>query len=92
MKDSHDTKTGDLLPIPRRRGRPSTGSALSNAQRQAKFRAKFAENNVTVTFNRDDLPALKLLLANPRQDLNVDQDALERLVAALFEAAIEQGR
>lgn len=91
MKDMHDTTTADMLPIKRPRGRPRTG-AVSGAERQAKYRAKQAENTVTVTFNRDDIPALKLLLANPNPALDVDQVTLDHLVAALFGAAIEQGR
>ena len=92
MKDAHDSQTADLLPTPRPRGRPRTGKALPGAARQAKYRAKMAEKNVTVTFNRDDVPALKLLLANPNPALDVDQVTLDRLVAALFGASIEQGR
>lgn len=92
MKDAHDSQTADLLPIPRPRGRPRTGKALSGAARQAKYRAKMAENTVTVTFNRDDVPALKLLLANPNPSIDVDQDTLDRLAATLFSAALEQGR
>ncbi|WP_232105325.1 hypothetical protein [Aeromonas hydrophila] len=52
MKDQHDTQTADLLPIKRPRGRPRTGKAMTQAERQAKYRAKLAENNVTVTVNR----------------------------------------
>jgi len=92
MKDVNDNQTADLLPTRRPRGRPSTGKALPGAVRQAKYRAKLAENTVTVTFNRDDIPALKLLLANPNPVLDVDQVTLDRLVAALFNAAIEQVR
>ena len=92
MKDVNDNQTADLLPLKRPRGRPRTGKALPGAVRQAKYRAKQAENNVTVTFNREDVPALKLLLANPNPALDVDQVTLDRLVAALFGAAIEQGR
>lgn len=88
MKDMHDTTTADMLPIKRPRGRPRTGSAMTHAERQAKYRAKQAENTVTVTFNRDDIPALKLLLANPNPALQVEQETLERLVATLFSAAI----
>lgn len=87
MKDMHDTTTADMLPIKRPRGRPRTG-AVSGAERQAKYRAKQAENTVTVTFNRDDIPALKLLLANPNPALQVEQETLERLVSTLFSAAI----
>lgn len=92
MKDVNDNQTADLLQLKRPRGRPSTGKALPGAARQAKYRAKMAEKNVTVTFNREDIPALKLLLANPNPSLEVDQVTLDRLVAALFDAAIEQGR
>jgi len=92
MKDANDNQTADLLPLKRPRGRPRTGKALPGAARQAKYRAKQAVNTVTVTFNREDVPALKLLLANPNPALDVDQVTLDRLVAALFGAAIEQGR
>ena len=40
MKDLHDSKTIDLLPQPKRRGRPSSGTAKSNAERQAAYREK----------------------------------------------------
>ncbi len=88
MKDAHDNQTADLLPTPRPRGRPRTGKALSGAERQAAYRARQAENIVTVTFNRSDLPALKLLLANPNPALDVDQETLDRIVAGVFAAAI----
>ena len=88
MKDLHDHQTADLLPIKRPRGRPRTGKAMSQAERQAKYRAKLADITVTVTFNRDDVPALKLLLANPNPALDVDQGTLDRIAQALFAAAI----
>lgn len=87
MKDVNDNQTSDLLPLSRPRGRPRTGKALSGAARQAKYRAAQAEKNVTVTFNRDDVPALKLLLANPNPALEVDQVTLDRIALALFDAA-----
>lgn len=88
MKDVNDNQTVELLPVKRPRGRPSTGKALPGSVRQAKYRAKMAEKTVTVTFNRDDLPALKLLLANPNPALDVDQETLDRIAQALFAAAI----
>lgn len=54
MKDSNDNLTSDLLPVPRPRGRPRTGTAMTNAERQAKHRAKRAlqaDKTVTVTVN-----------------------------------------
>lgn len=89
----NDTLPIVTAPIPaRRRGRPVTGKALTPAEKQARYRARQAEKTVTVTFNREDVPALKLLLANPNPALDVDQVTLDCLVAALFDAAIEQGR
>ena len=88
MKDVNDNQTADLLPMKRPRGRPRTGKAMTQAERQAKYRAKLADITVTVTFNRDDLPALKLLLANPNPALDVDQGTLDRIAQAVFSAAL----
>ena len=52
MKDAADQGTGDMFGITRRRGRPKTGTAKSGAERQAAYRAKQQEDNVTVTINR----------------------------------------
>ena len=80
---------GDNDPIPvRRRGRPVTGKALSPAEKQARYRARQAEKTVTVTFNRADIPTIKLLLANPNPALELDQEAIDRIAGALFSAAI----
>ncbi len=88
MKDVNDNQTADLLPMKRPRGRPRTGKAMSQAERQAKYRAKLADITVTVTFNRDDVPALQLLLANPNPALDVDQATIDRIAQAVFGAAI----
>lgn len=89
MKDVNDNQTVDLLPMKRPRGRPSTGKALPGAVRQAKYRAKMAEKTVTVTFNRSDIPTIKLLLANPNPSLQLDQYTLDRIAGALFTAALD---
>lgn len=89
MKDVNDNQTVDLLPMKRPRGRPSTGKALPGAVRQAKYRAKMAEKTVTVTFNRSDIPTIKLLLANPNPSLQLDHDTLDRIAGALFTAALD---
>ena len=52
MKDNADKGTGDMFGIKRGRGRPKTGSAKTGAERQAAYRAKRQDNNVTVTINR----------------------------------------
>ena len=58
MKDATDQGTGDMFGIKRGRGRPKTGTAKSGAERQAAYRAKQQEDNVTVTINRGLLEGL----------------------------------
>lgn len=58
MKDTTDQDTGDMFGIKRGRGRPKTGTAKSGAERQAAYRAKQQDNNVTVTINRGLLEGL----------------------------------
>lgn len=60
MRDPNDTKTHDLLPTPRRRGRPSTGKALTPAQKQAAYRARQRVRTVSVTFSREVVEALEM--------------------------------
>lgn len=52
MKDNADKGTGDMFSEKRGRGRPKTGNAKTGAERQAAYRAKLQDNNVTVTINR----------------------------------------
>ena len=58
MKDTKDQGTGDMFGIKRGRGRPKTGSAKTGAERQAAYRAKQQDNNVTVTINRSLMEGL----------------------------------
>ncbi|MFQ2614382.1 hypothetical protein [Aeromonas caviae] len=60
MRDPHDDSTSDLLPMPRRRGRPSTGTALTPAQKQARYRERLRVRTVSVTFGRQEVEALEL--------------------------------
>lgn len=53
MKDSSDSKTGELVPVKRKRGRPSTGSAMTAAERQAAYRARNGLVPVTVELPAD---------------------------------------
>ena len=76
MKDAKDQGTGDMFGIKRGRGRPKTGTAKSGAERQAAYRARQQEINVTVTLNRHDLKALKLVLSFAKIKGVAEQDAL----------------
>lgn len=84
------TENADL-PAKRGRGRPSTGHALTSAQRQAAYRLRQKEKNVTVTISRDDVLMLSTLLNaakyyGPRTGVEVDQASVQRLIAALDDA------
>ena len=99
MKDAHDKQTPDLLPTKRPRGRPSTGKAMTAAERQAKYRAKVAENNVTVTVNRGLLERLDAQMqairdGNSAQILTPDEagQVLEALRRAHMVQLKGQGR
>lgn len=91
MKDTTDQGTGDMFGIKRKRGRPKTGVAKSGAERQAAYRAKQQEINVTVTLNRHDLKALKLLLSFAKVKGVAEQEALglaealERIERVIYE-------
>jgi len=88
-KDLDDRSTLDLLPAPKRRGRPPTGKALSNAERQRKFRS---EKIVTVTINREDMETLMTLVNNPDPALlpKIDLEAIERVKERLGIAMVRQ--
>lgn len=74
------------LEIERRgRGRPSTGKALSPAEKQARYRARKALKSVTVTFNRDAVEALDLhirALASGH-DVSIEPDKLKSILESI---------
>ena len=49
-RNSDILDTLDLIPQKKKRGRPKTGNAMTNAERQRKFRA---EKIVTVTIKKE---------------------------------------
>lgn len=57
-----DRRTGDMFGAPRRRGRPSSGCALTSAQRQAARRARLAEEGkeeLTLALDTEVVEALR---------------------------------
>lgn len=87
MKDKLDDRTVDFIPQKPKRGRPSTGRAMTAAEKQAAYRARKSAITVTVAFNREDINTLKRLINNPEPSLNLDKSAIERLTEAVFQAA-----
>jgi hypothetical protein len=80
-RDLDDRDTLDLIPQQKKRGRPKTGNAMTNAERQRKFRE---EKAITITINREDLDTLKTLISNPNPEIKLDQEKLERISHALY--------
>ena len=80
-RDLDDRDTLDLIPQQKKRGRPKTGSAMTNAERQRKFRE---QKIVTVTIKREDYEALQMLVSNPNPILKLDPEALERIQHSVF--------
>ena len=80
-RDLDDRDTLDLIPQQKKRGRPKTGNAMTNAERQRKFRA---EKAVTITINREDIETLSTLISNPNPDIKLDPEKLERITHAIF--------
>lgn len=48
MKVANDTNAAELVPVARKRGRPSSGNAMTAAERQAAYRARHQLVSVTV--------------------------------------------
>lgn len=70
-------------------GRPRTGKALSPAEKQARYRARLAQNTVTVTFNRQYLPSLKTILANVPDSLGLPPEDVDALAKCVFDSAFK---
>lgn len=93
MKDKNDRTTLEMIDLPKRRGRPPTGRAKSNADRQAAYRARRARESVTVTINRGLLEALDAHLVCIRDGMSVqtlDAEAASELLGALRRATLVQ--
>jgi chromosome segregation ATPase len=80
MKDQADTRTADLFPVKRGPGRPVTGKAKSNAERQKRYR----QNKAAGLVASQSLPSVSEVLAT---DWNFE---LEQLRAQLRD--VEQDR
>lgn len=66
-----DTQTLDLLPLPKKRGRPKTGKAMTPAQKQAAYRRrKKLYGIVAVELDRTDVAILLSALRSRRLELD----------------------
>lgn len=59
MKDQDEQKTFEMLPVPKKRGRPATGKAKTGAERQKQYRERHPQATVRQLFE-----ALKTLPAH----------------------------
>jgi biopolymer transport protein ExbB/TolQ len=61
MIDSADTQTDDLFPLPARRGRPSSGTAMTDAERQRRYRQRRSQQVAELQANADAESRLAML-------------------------------
>lgn len=69
MKQLSDTKTIDMLGIKRGRGRPSTGLAISDAERSKNYRLRQKTKSFTL---KTQLIAVQILIRYLKQELAKD--------------------
>lgn len=87
MKDKLDDRTVDFIPQKPKRGRPSTGFAMTAAEKQAAYRARKAALTVTVTFNREHINYLQTLInAGAEHIYEVDTVLVEHIREAIHRA------
>ncbi len=95
MKDNTDKGTGDLFGEKRGRGRPKTGNAKTGAERQAAYRTKQQDNNVTVTINRGLLEGLDAQMQAIRDGgsvLVLTQEQAGQILKAIRNSSLKQLR
>ncbi|HCA1453248.1 TPA: hypothetical protein MNK97_005591 [Klebsiella pneumoniae] len=80
MKHPHDPGTVDMLPMPKKRGRKPSGSALSGSEKQARYRERQASRLRACAITIRRLSAL-LSAMSP--------DVIERVQLQLLEVADE---
>lgn len=61
MKDAADNKTLELIPVPKKRGRPSTGQAKTAAQRMRELRHR-SRQKITAPYHETPLTVLYEML------------------------------
>lgn len=86
MIDVADTQTVDLFPAPKKaRGRPKTGQAKSNAERQSDYRRKKRRSGDNGNYNLNvwvSSGAKFALLRLARHSVESPEQILERLILA----------
>lgn len=50
LKAQHETRNGELFPVPKKRGRPKTGTAKTGAERQRAYRVRKPQMTVAQLF------------------------------------------
>jgi hypothetical protein len=83
MIDSSDTQTTELFPVKKPRGRPSTGNALTAAQRSSNYRDRKRSSGDQVSITRwISLEALCRLERIARYQGITESQLIEQLLAA----------
>lgn len=71
MKDAADTRTADLLPTPKKRGRPATGTAMTAAERKRAQREQLPGFSMDVSITGCSDTALFAAMQRARRDRKI---------------------
>lgn len=78
-----DKKTGQLIPLPKKRGRPATGEALTPAQKQAAYRERKKKRGI-FSIEIDSVQAeLLLSVLGSRRNITNKKDKINELDALI---------
>jgi len=84
MKDETDTKTVEIFPAPtKRRGRPVTGNAKSDAERAREYRLRKKTEPAKPDFRDEEMRALREYAQHLQQDLNFAKREIAEQVIGL---------
>lgn len=96
MKDPTDSKTLDMHPVPKRRGRPPTGTAKTPAQRKAEQRERdrmlLAGSEVIVEHDGSHVTVTGMVEAIGRAAAAGNADLIEHLAAELAQRVRAKNR
>lgn len=90
-KDVNDSVTMALIPEPKKRGRPASGKALSNAERQRRFREN-KKGRVQIDLSIHDWALLSTLLQS-RYESDSDHKSQTRyahIVEQIYHAGVKR--
>lgn len=87
MKDAAETRTADLLPTPKKRGRPATGTAMTAAERKRAQREHLPGYSMDISMTECSDTALFTAMQRARRDSNI---VIGEMLAAEYVRRLQQ--